>query len=1828
MPERRRHEPRLSARDAIFRCGYGPRAIRLARDCRALFVGCKDGSVTMVRFMAADSEAREVRLCGAGPTGIRSLCDLNNGWLLLGQDDGRASVLPWKKVTSDESQHTPVLLDLPHPVEEVGAVGYVGRWEGETFIVSPRRADALLLRLAKTADGIEFRLIPSATLPGVKAMSGFGHLKVHNQEERWIVCKTGSLWWHGPDGLERQDDVWNLFGFERPGFVFDLAVVRTNPENWPDHGIYLSTDEGVFLLRPPAPGDPPRENGQPLRFGLESVYLPGITETCMAIAHAVQGDHCFLWLSDFEGSVHLFWSDFKFWEHEAHGRRSGWKRSGLLERRFPVMRALASWSPGKEQEAIVCQACRDDRVVVSRYVSQETAETASPRTRERRSDERDDAAELLSWGDVKRLRARLPAGDLWSLEARVADHIEEIGRDSEWLRRFLRNPGPDLAGSVLTEIVLSSAERAGQALTLWTHTLIGTVHRRLENPGIRDYLGIIRWLRRIGESERFCRLVEKHPDAAELLRSTLDRNIQYARKWGVFGRTYANRSSALSALKPLQDQAAEERQFDHLVYESLLFRRQVDLMEALPDPAPHAFAPWDLRYLHLVEEASGEHDEYVAVSWRDGATVYRRSGAEWENLTGGKGSALEPDLGGRILLGVWRSGGKERPFLVSSPVPEEGKRSSQPAQIQLRFLDDLRGKPAASLPVAQLLNQSDPARPESVYCLHALGESNRVVVGLEGTSGVARIGLLEVTSVGALQPLCQTTGTALPVNHPESKALLRNPVWALTSYNCSAEGAVVLAGCNDGQIWKLRLRFEASSDVQIERRLVGRLGAPVTALSCRAGAGKDGELLRVFAGGADGTLVAFQALGSWHGDDETYTTLWATQEQGPVRGLHALQSPLVVNPEGPERENVEAQHLVLAVIQTGMAVLILDRPAVELHSLDALRRLGVPGERLGRFSLRSMAFSSVLLPNTEGPLPSLARLLVAPSTEGPRLVTLHYPKFTPLRRSKFQDLQKRWLASMHGSSDRVQGYLLRRPETTYAAASYLPAILVRWILPYNQDKRWQEYLGTEGPDRGPAEQWLPRHLRPLAGLEAAWKKGEPLGHLLQEALFAAHEIGDKVLFKEILEAALSRANHQLYQEAASDRGIPFAEHFEALLTKLDKVKGIWEGSSGSLDSRMRITIAKNLLDGDTLWSLAKLSGASRDGDSATSALQAEAALAASIRLVHRSLGKGDLLLALETLRATNLALLRLCRRLQRCRNEDWSQAQAGQQFVPWEILRGLFQAVGDFAARVAHPKGNLGEVVAHEVCRAYALGMVVCPPAIAELAIWIAEADLPIETSQRVVQQLDLLEILLSPELPPLSRDLKKLLEISFGMRTGGSYKDVLFFPSSTGVLPWITDGRFIGGVATVHERGKLEAILGPNVDTLLARKPFDEIVVWLHGLARNLTDDAGDVDLQKYKEQLGAIAIDPSEKDQFRHSRQFWSQALKDLQARCDLFQDLFVSPGEPREVGGGLPLRPVRPELVLFSSTLHDWCKDQRQQLNSLSKEYQIFEPASSLYDETLALVEQAASRFRRGAAVQKNLVLGVLGHGLLELLDEHLLEVWEVAQALDPLRTWEQDQLKEGDRYSRSRGESTKAPTSTAARFANYLLQRALKAEVISKNLRSLQGLLGFTGGGTDPSLTLNNLLTEHDKRWRLPLKTQDESLRHSLDSPLNRRTYHFLRLTLDELLQNDHMHGVPGDEEQTKPVVKAIWSPSRELTLSFEFHYPADDKAAAQRARDLADQRLQTMMPPREEPHLPSHGTGLYLANLAAGAVGWKLEPQACTQNGVLRFELIRKNVEER
>jgi hypothetical protein len=1859
--QQNRFEPRLTAETQQILCGYGPRSIHLSQDRDALFVGCKDGSVTAVDLTGTLGKCEKTVL--RGPTrgsemiGARALCDLGNGWLAVGHDSGDLALLKWSEPGREMSLHT-----LLEAVPGCGAITHLCLWEPGQLLVSYRYQPATLYDIGPATDGSPPRLKLCCPLGPTLAL---GHVLKTGRNERILISKSGLLW-RADSTKVTELDLWTEY--TRPGFIFDVTDVKREPEAEIFEGAYLSTDGGVFLLRCGREG-----------FEIDPVTLQGFTGMSLAIAHIVQDQKSLLWVSDRTGDVHLFWDHLR-----APGEPPVWRRSGILQGAFPVTRALAAHPPKAEKPSgakcesrvLLGQACRNDQVVLTWYSDQRDPEKRS---------------QQLSWGHWTALKDPESKSG-WLPETLIADYIEETGaKQPEELTEFLRNPSIDLASSALDEILAEGVgQRASQAVTLWTHTLVGAVHRYNKEPKTENYLGIIRWLRLLSlqYSESPSR---PHNEARELLLASFEKNIQYARKWGVFGKTYADRQSIMSALVPLRSQETPDRQFDRLVYESMLLQRRVEVEKVFSDPKSDGGTPWDVRYLRVPGKSEAWRN-YIAVSWiKGGVKVYTMPAAgepddDWTLVSpeplppGQEGGESKTGYSRRILLSRLGTGDTTRVFLLEAPTRTGEEKA---ASLWLRWIERPEIASPAPLRIADLLPNASEGHEEvesakgepgtlpeqeSVYSLLELDPSNAesrlVLVGLQGIKGRPRIGLLRIASDGGLYPLIEEKekGEEFSTPFPELKTVKRNPVWSLAAAEengeTSADGEglfTVVLGCGDGQIWKIRLRAGAECFKIVNRMKVGRLGTPVWALTYREhwpDEESSSRRPRIVAGGADGTMAAFQSFVDPHGLGERYGTLWAMQEGGPIARLHLFDS------KNADEGRVSQ---VLALTQYGTAVLVSDAAGVEAlrpdEEIAKHHRFRVPGQRLGRFSLNSTVFGSALLPSEgdQNPYQPVARLVIATTDGTLRRLSLHYPKYTTQRHQKYESLQSRWLECLEdgpAGQRSIHGYLLRRPETVLVAAPGLTTGLVRWILSPNPTERpWVERNSNAEQEgmREPIEQWVPKHLRPLVELDTAWSKKDPIRGMLAKALRVAREAEDKHLFKEILEVVLNRANHQLYDEAQSPEARGSLDLFLELLEDLEDVKGVWLGSPHDLDVKMRITIAKNLLDGDTLWAIARARdrGIKGFGD----------VVERRIEQVHRFLGHGNLLLALETLRAANLALIRLCRRLGR--PAGWEDMTDGNYQLQWESVRGFYEAVGDFAARAEHPKGSLGEVAAHEICRAYALGMLACPSALVPLSLWMAEADLPEDLRDRVQDQFLILENLLGMQMPAAPREL---FEVLFEKRKNPtSYAELLLSrkldidiceedlnpklrreneqptrPLKLSDLSRSEDDlcRRFGQEKTQIIRGlKLSGLemtaedlrrkFGKeNLHLILELKPFEDITAWLYDLAERLANDAGRVegDLAKTSALHESFTIT----EELSHSAKFWQAALKDLLSQAALFPHLEGNgQGAKWEPEDEIRPRPVRPEIVLFSRSLEEWCRQQRQILQKKRATYEIFEPHSRIYDGALAAVERTAHRFREGAAVQKNMVLGVLGHGLLEILDEHLLELWEAAQALDPQRTWDQDD--NNDQRSRD-GRS-----STAASFADYMLGRALNAETIPKNLRSLQGLLSYTVQEVSKDLeagngfNLGNLFKEFkNKNWKVP----DDRWTAVLLTPRER---HFLRLTLSELAQNDLYHGriEPLDPGYDFPEVQTDEAKGPDAAHAIlVFRYPTGD---ASRLRDAVKEsdRLQRMIPARPEPRLPSHGTGLYLANLAAAAVGWKLEfadldADGCPrEKGILKFNLHRE-----
>lgn len=324
-----------------------------------------------------------------------------------------------------------------------------------------------------------------------------------------------------------------------------------------------------------------------------------------------------------------------------------------------------------------------------------------------------------------------------------------------------------------------------------------------------------------------------------------------------------------------------------------------------------------------------------------------------------------------------------------------------------------------------------------------------------------------------------------------------------------------------------------------------------------------------------------------------------------------------------------------------------------------------------------------------------------------------------------------------------------------------------------------------------------------------------------------------------------------------------------------------------------------------------------------------------------------------------------------------------------------------------------------------------------------------------------------------------------------------------------------------------------------------------------------------------------------YKHSVDFWRDALRQL-----LSFDR-------------IPLRrsaaKIRPEVVLFTEDLKAWVEESGINLRQRYQEEKIFQPQYQLFEQTLFRLRQAAEGFALGAAVQKNLVVGLLGHHLLEDLDLHVLELREVARNLDPL-VIEND---EGDPARASRQaepDSSEAPLSTESRFGSLLVRRAQRALSLPKSLRALAKVLDpatseSQGGGLYGSI--EEFVSNEPGSWLSSVGPTD-------GPELRCEERELLALVLREL-DNNHLHYsdfADSSDEKERPHVS--WHPGqREFIFAFPVSGGEEEDRWQRLVQKVDTLDLQQPCPPNPDAAVASTGAGLYLSCLAAAMVGWKL-----------------------
>ena len=1769
----RKPRPSITIREEPHYLGYGPRVIKSSRDQRTVFIGCKDKTITEVSLGVDPSKQVQMVTHVIPPelSSARSLLELESDHLLIGDELGQLACLRLSSSTTERIALAPLNESPPGVKGErsLGALSYLDRLWGDQLLISFQDGDTFTCRFS--SDSAEISLYDYRVLEDVQTAIRIVQIE---SDSALAFTNAGEVWKMSQNGLmpiKLTAEVWR--DFDRPGFLSDSALVLDS-ESHLATGIYVSTDTGIFYVSWPSPTDT-----ESLIFKTERVSLPGVTRMCVAIAYVEVDKNVFLWAFDLHGDTHLFWRNTS---------TSDWRRLGIRQGASQVLRAVAVAAQKSSDSIFLVQALRSNEVRVATVRiarGQNAADFLSRRAWSRK----------LPQTVGKSLGEPTLSRTDFAPEAWVATFIEAMSRKPQELSNFLGNPEPTLAASILkphlADSTLSHVERI---LALWTCTILGSVHRRIRSRSDQHFMGVIQWLRNLEHEclvtiEQDTESTDSNKQArASQLHRIINKFIYLSRKWGIYGSTYQARRDIVTALRALDGpkDLPEKRKLDRLVYQTRLFRQQSNLIEHFRHEKRSA--PWKIEHLR------NEREELVAVSWRKGGISifekrlsqpgsnakhqYHPSSPIWQEMRT-PASLTHCGPSRAVVLGRTSLGS----YLVYAPSDQQ--------RLKIFWLESNRDPEDSA---------QDPLPDgESVFSMLRL-DKEYIALGLQGVEGRARIAVARIVRdelhLFRVHGEIRDFSSAYPETHTEG----RNPVWALAQDHSQSQGAeyTVIVGCNDGQIWHAQIRliptkfrFEMSDCYK-----VASVSSAVWAISCRTVWANSHHQPRIVAGCADGTIICYQRnldQDKNHGpkDQGSFSSLWATHET-PVSSVHITDADLGEGALAP---------LVLCLTREGKAILFSDilfalkedRPNAIEPNYFSQHKADLPGARLGRIALGSDVFASNLVETAVDNITvqdgEVAQVLIGNSSGGIEQIGLHYPKHTRLRRSRFHSLVKEW-HKIHGFRDRFNPYLLRTTEATFSAVPELSTVMVRQILPTDpaaESYPWKEQLARCGQE--PIHQWMPLHLHPLVDLEEAWSEGRSIRGKLKEALLAAREIDDRNLFKELLSVALIRANRDLFLSVAetgtgpANRESAF-ERFLALSEDLDEVKDLWWDAGEHIETKLRIVQAKNLLDGETLWAL---SGTSPEARST----RFQSIIAERGAQIQKLLSFGSPLLALETLRAANLALIRACRRLSKNGGHPRQISE-----LPWESIRPFYLALGDFAARASHSgQGGMTDPLSHEVSRAYGLGIFLAPSAVVLLTNLICEVDLPHGFTRLIDAQITLLKRILS-ELPVeihpstlyIYRRLSGLLE--------NSEKTSL-----QSVQEYLHDGFELSS----HNRELLE---GWSV--------FENLVLWLNGISHRLANEAGDLERHLAESELHLKSCQdlhgPSG-NLYRHSKDFWTDSLNELVTAA--YKGLKpTTPNLSPPIEALLPFQrirpqPVKPALILFSVKLSKWANKCRLQLALTKAEHRIFEPQKGMYEKALSGVAEAAQRFSTGAAVQKNLVLGVLGHGLLELLDEHLLELWEIAYSIDPIQSWEM--------------ETTGKPLvdqdslSVSTQFSQYLISRAHFAESIPKNLRNLQGLLAYESRRRDLHQTsdsnrwnLLNLLSrfsdpEYPNGPWLHCKSDESS--GTQDPARNQlrdeRTFHFLHLALEELGQNHKVHGHPSYQPHFYRVI------SGSVALKMLFPY-CNDETVRQRIEEIVGiigehESVQTMFPAFEATSEPSHGSGLYLATLAAAAVGWRL-----------------------
>jgi hypothetical protein len=1795
-----------------------PHSFAASQDGQLVCVVLRDGTVAIVSGSAADGKDPSLTVARS-PGSLDSasaICHVAGDWWLVAEREsfawlriGRDGATAWatckiRDRRSDEGSATPGARAIAIQVHRLHGGSDTDVSDLIVSFVqqpnSPAGHDCAIFRAhMHGADRA-----PELQLLGFPRCGGLCDIvqgsTASGDQMRWLaIGYTGRMWSltrYSSDQYEAKAlDVCldgsgdcSLLEFERrPVLVTDTAPVR-RPSGESRTEVILSTDIGVFAV---ALGEDARVSTQ----RLDHAGVRGVPHAVASFTIELPSGtaEAFAWCHDSFGGVHLY-------SAKLSGAGTHWNHVSSSVAQAPAVRALALSSASDGSEPIVVwQSGHNQAMGIVRYALSDcpSALDADPLNgfaslqqardwlREQyRDTDSTDALDPM-W------RAADPAIEP---EAVLADLFDPSPGCAESLWRFLADPSVRLACEAveticrLTPSKTQRAARLRESVDLWAQSLVGSIHR-YGPPFVEDLaLGVLRWLHRLhGQAEVAAKsLGDPFVESWGVVAGAAEKALFDVRRWTLFAPGPSRVERRVGGAE-LADQQPHQ-----LGLALQLNRLPADATSGDRHQLEDRITKEAVLFKHRVDDEAWEQEKVAGVAYCVTCT--------------------RMDDGRTLAAILWRQqhirlvivddvGRLQRCCKVELPLARNGQSPPRfgraaalwPHEGRIRLLTSVRcdrddehlvlyemskTRAAEWTPTAMPSGEQWELRRDSLTSLRWIS-ADHILMGLRCESGVATVEILDLSG-GKLSRrpivLAPSRGSGVP-----------NAVHSLHVVVAGNRLSIV-AGCDDGTIYwvdDVALHPHAT-DTRPVARPVARMAAPVW--SIWSGKRADGRL-RVYAGTAGGHIAAWEQLELQDPTANTapFAGLWSTREEGSIVALRTLRARL----EPPE--DAETAAVVLAVSRNGRAVLFADHDRLAARSEAHPHRLNrprVPGQRLERFKLRSTAFAVGLIESGSGvggsnPAPrnvGIARLLLVTGSSTVRVLGLHQPKRSGIRRRTYKSLGTLWLQLLSPQPHlerhialQIEPRRLRYPEALRALA---PAL---WLLPipffFLDDWEQCQHLAKV------PVYWYPRYLRAYVRCVHAHRRitellksdniiqpdqwtelRESFRRNLSACLQEAFELGDKLLFEEITENLEKRFNPVIASVCSRSAGwdAQLREACTDLLDGIERACRPWLASDVRAYAHVQTVRIKNLVDGDVLNALAN----ARAG-------RAELLAIMNLRVLHvqRSLQDGNPLVPLETLRAVNFSLIRAC-------------GFAKESDPSWPSLRPFIDVIGAFASQAA---ARADDALAHEIARVHALCVLLSPRESMRIAISVSASFLPASLVQEIGAQL----ALLSQRLISGEAAVKSLRE-----------QGIRLFLHCLSNLPAPLTARSAGEPSDT--RDGLEPIGTALAPVLLAEwqawsdayKSCWAALNALRRVTRHLRETPEKASMQGVKrlqDRLKSGAESAHERRAyFEADRELFLDLLEGLANACKEC-GLPITYQEKQSNRDPNDDRPVSPAMVLASHRMRDWAVKALAQLEAAA----IPEPRNRIYREALQEFAEVTANLRSSSSVQRRLVTGVLGHHLMEALDEHVLRLTEIAHVLYPERLLGADQT--GACRTPQLGGSL-------GLHAGALTEQAEHARSIPKNLRSLYHLL--SRATADARQEVKVLDVFHQAFGAEGLTRDQLHIIPGMEAAIvSTEVAAAFGLIFGELASNHRVHGdalrrrikINGELRDGKPIKIMVTLPTSE----------ASQKSPARLVK-VALARMEGFLDPAEGVE-ESSGVGLYLANLAASTVGWRLSIQGGT-----------------